>query len=107
MSVRICRDHTYALGNQHGKDDMKEPEMTRTEAERVTQIVAETRGPAHVCTGGSVKTVFFPNDTSFLLLQSEYICKTMIFIKSYLSSWELVASILRMLLSASGQPDRL
>lgn len=31
----------------------------------------------------------------------------MISVKSYLSSCELVASILRMLLSARGQPDRL
>ena len=54
-----------------------------------------------------LKTLSFTCDTPISLLLGAEIFKRMIFVKSYLSSCELVASMLRMLLSARGQPDRL
>lgn len=54
-----------------------------------------------------LKTLVSTHDTSILLRLGEQIFRRMIVMKSYLSSCELVASMLRMLLSARGQPDRL
>lgn len=88
---------------------MKELETDeRGEAEELLGSDYNPEDPGmRCCACGFVKTFSFQMTPPFCSCSVSRLLKEDDARQSYLSSCELVASMLRMLLSASGQPDRL